>query len=181
MRERAVVERGEHITIAAQSRALLIAVALLAGCGDSAEAPDAAVPDLARPPICTADEIGDAGVPATFANVERIFDGTCATGVCHFTGFSVPQGIGIDLSHGHAYASIVGKVAPDPPNQCGGPIVTPFHPEQSYLMVKLTKAQGEQCNPKGEQMPICDVFACPLDECAIDLVRRWILAGAPPE
>jgi hypothetical protein len=170
-----------------ERRAVLIRAALafalglaLAGCGDSMEPRDASVPDMALPPLCTAEQIGDGGVPATFANVERLFDGYCSMGVCHFPGFTVPQGAGLDLSHGHAYSNIVGKRAADPPNQCGGNIVTPFHPEQSYLMVKITTPSGEQCNPKGSRMPVCDVADCPLDPCVIDLVRRWILSGAPP-
>src|SRR5579871_3062083 len=102
-----------------------LALLLLAGCGDSPSTPhDLAVPDLAQPPICTADEIGDAGIPPTFANVQRIFDTYCSMGICHYPGFSVPGGTGLDLSHTHAYADIVNKTATDPPNQCGGPIVT---------------------------------------------------------
>ena len=151
---------------------------LLAGCGETIDAVDAAAPDEALLPICSADELGDAGVPATFTNVEKIFDRVCANGVCHYPGFSVPGGAGLDLTHGHAYADIVGKIAADPPNQCGGVIVEPARPDESYLMVKLTTPTGRQCNPQGEQMPVCETGSCPLPACEIDLVRRWILAGA---
>jgi hypothetical protein len=154
-------------------------VLLAAGCG-AEHAPDAAVPDLAMP-ICTEGQLGDAGVPGTFANVEKILDRSCAFGVCHFPGFNVPGGPGLDLSHGHAYADLVNRTAADPPNQCGGLLVQPFHPEASYLMVKLTVPTGMQCNPKGEQMPVGEFVFQPLDDCEIDLIRRWIAVGAPSE
>lgn len=141
---------------------------------------DMHIPDMAQPPICAPGEIGDAGIPATWSNVEKVIDQSCAFGVCHFTGFTVPGGDGLDLTHGRAYLDLVNKVAADPPNQCGGPIVTPFRPDQSYLLVKLTVPKGQQCNPKGDQMPIGEVNFQPLDDCQVDVFRRWILSGAPP-
>jgi hypothetical protein len=159
-----------------------LALALFgAGCGDLPQAAnDLHVADLALPPICTAGELGDAGVPATWKNVEQIMDQKCATGVCHFTGFHVVGGLGVDLSHGHAYADLVNQTAIDTPNSCGGPLVKPFDPARSYLMVKLTVPKGMQCDPQGEQMPVTDGLFQPLDDCELDLVRRWIAAGAPP-
>jgi hypothetical protein len=157
----------------------LLLAAALGACGDEGGAADMHVPDMALPPLCTPDEIGDGGIPATWANVETLLDRTCATGVCHFTGFTVPGGAGLDLSHGHAYMDMVNKQPADSPNFCGGTIVTPFRPEQSFLMVKLTVPTGQQCNPKGEQMPVAEIFQ-PLPDCEIDLIRRWILSGAPP-
>jgi len=158
---------------------------LCAGCDQPVEAPlDAVVPDLigfdqAQPAALACDDtmIGDAGVPGTWANVELIIDGNCSMGQCHLPVSTFPA---VDMTHGHAYANIVNKLAPDPANQCGGFIVTPGHPEQSYVMVKLTKGLGMQCNPQGSIMPVGEPFSVPLANCQIDIFRRWILAGAPP-
>ncbi len=163
-----------------RARLLLALTLALPACDDGGAPIDMAVPDLATPPLCTQDQIGDGGIAATWANVEKLVDRTCATGVCHFPGFAVAGGPGLDLSHGHAYADMVNQVPADPPNKCGGTIVKPYHPEQSFLMVKLTVPTGEQCNPVGEQMPVAEIFQ-PLPDCEIDLVRRWILSGAPPQ
>jgi hypothetical protein len=154
--------------------ALVLAVALAACDTPSSSSLDLHVagPDL-HLELCSDDQLGDAGVPPTFANVERIFDTTCAS-LCHIPGF-----IAVDLSHGHAWANLVGRLAPDPPNRCGGPLVTPGDVSRSYLYVKLTRGLGMQCNPQGGLMPVGDPFSTPLPDCQIDLVRRWIEAGAP--
>jgi hypothetical protein len=172
----------------------------LAGCGGTpAQQLDASVPDMTcTEPVycCTDDQVGDAGVAPSWRNVELIFDGSCAMGMCHYPGY-IPNGL--DLTHGHAYANIVNQTPKDTANLCGGIIVKPGHPEQSYLMVKLTApndpncgqpippsvsglpAGTMQCNPKNLLMPIGEPFSCPLANCKLDLFRRWILEGAPPQ
>jgi hypothetical protein len=169
----------------------------LLGCGpDHASELDLGMQDLALPPAlaCTSDQVGDAGVPGTWQNVEVIIESRCSNGMCHYPGYIVG---GLDLTHGNAYVHLVNQTPQDPGNVCGGVIVKPFHPEQSYLLVKLStpvdpqvceavdpKASGlppstMQCNPKGSVMPVGEPFSCPLDNCKIDIFRRWILAGAP--
>jgi len=101
---------------------VLLLVAL-GGCGpDVAKVVDPGMPDIALPPAlaCAPDQLGDAGVPASWANLELIIDNNCGTATCHYPGFPVPGGTGLDLSHGHAYADLVGKTAQDLPNRCGG-------------------------------------------------------------
>jgi hypothetical protein len=161
------------------SPVLLIAFSTgLAACSSPSMARPADLapgPDLM--PVCTN---GGETAPATFANVETIFAQNCG-GACHYTGFTAPGGMGLDLTRGHAYGDIVNQVAPDPPNRCGGPIVTPGDPARSYLLVKLTVPLHMQCNPNGYQMPVTEPFFIPLPDCEIDLIRRWIAAGAPPD
>jgi hypothetical protein len=194
---------------------LIPLLALLFGGCDGSSAVDmaAAPPDLCslcNEPALTCDDtmVGDAGIPGTWRNVELIVDNNCTNGACHYACrptlsgqgtdcFTVPGGMGLVLEHGLAYMNIVDKIAADPPNQCGGVIVKPFHPEQSYLLVKLTTpddpacnqpippevaglpASTMQCNPQGGLMPRGEPFNCPLANCQIDLIRRWIQAGAP--
>jgi hypothetical protein len=200
-------------------RAVVLAIVSLSagpGCNHGEPMPDmsAVAHDMTAPdPVlyCDVTSVGDGGVPATWTNVETIIDNSCNNGMCHYgcrpnlsgTGmdcFTVPGGgVGLDLRHGAAYASLVNQTAPDKANQCGGVLVTPFRPDKSYLMVKLSTpndpvACGQtippevtgipstsmQCNPKGSLMPVTEPFVCPLRNCQIDMIRRWILAGSPP-
>jgi hypothetical protein len=147
------------------------------GCGSSGEAPDAAIPNGsdAAPfvPLCTDDQIGDAGVPATFVHVQRIFNESCAS--CHCC--SDP----LLLTTGMAYAQIVNRKAPSSAagidESCGGVLVKPGDPDASYLYQKISTTSP--C--AGQPMPRAEFQLSPLQECEQDLVRRWILAGAPDD
>jgi hypothetical protein len=124
------------------------------------------IPDLYCPTCyCTPDEIGDAGLPATWRDVQELNEANCAVGYCHYPGVEIPGGPGLDLGHGHAYQNML-------------PILTPYD-LNSYLYIKLTVDYTQQWNPKGHRMPVGEPFDVPLDDCQIDIVRRWILAGAP--
>ena len=145
---------------------------VLAGCGSAASPPDMAVPDLALPPgVCTDPVPPDGGVPPTFANVQKVFDGNCLFS-CHCCSSEV------DLNPGHAWADLVGVTAPSMASAgdltCGT-LVVPGDPTHSYLYQKLT--QAKPCY--GAQMPLSEFGAAMLPACEIDLVRRWIVAGAP--
>jgi hypothetical protein len=169
----------------------------LAGCSsEPAKVVDLGMGDMALAPAlsCTDNQLGDAGVPGTWQNVELIIDNTCNNGACHYPNYISG---GLDLTHGRAYANLVNQTPQVPDDKCGGVIVTPFHPEQSYLMIKLSTPDDTQvcgavnpaasglpstimqCNAKGSVMPVGEPFSCPLPNCQIDLIRRWILAGAP--
>jgi hypothetical protein len=195
----------------------LTALAII-GCSSQEHAPelDMGIPastDMAVEPAlsCSNEMLGDGGVAPSWRNVELIIDNNCNNGMCHYgcrpnlagnamDCFLTKGQVGLNLVHGKAYANIVNQIAPDTANQCGGAIVTPGHPEKSYLMVKLT-AQNDPvgcnqvippdisglppgtmaCNPfpNGTLMPVTEPLICPLRNCQIDLIRRWILSGAP--
>ena len=162
--------------------ALALALAALAlgalafgalGCGGGGAAPaDMAAPDVALPPpLCTDPVPPDGGIPATFANVQQVFDGNCLY-ACHCCNGEV------DLTAGHAWADLVGKTAPatgTPGDQACGTLIVPGDPTHSYLYQKLT--QTKPCF--GAQMPLSDIGSSTLPACQIDLLRRWIAAGAP--
>jgi hypothetical protein len=147
---------------------------LLAGCG-TASAPDASAPDLATEPpdleLCDPSEVGDAGETPSFTNVQRVFDFTCIG--CHCCGDP------LTLSAAVSYGNLINK----PPGNsdirvnesCGGVLVKPGDPSSSYLYQKISNTHPCAGNP----MPLNEFGFEPLPACAQDLVRRWILAGAP--
>lgn len=156
-------------------RALLLLPLLLA-CGADRTAPavDAAVPDAAAPPPAPSDPCADyatdatGAVAASYANMAKLFDDVCAG--CHY-----PNGAGeLDLRSQNAWANLVNRPAL-PQESCGGTLVVPGDPGASYLWQKLSTPTP--CY--GLQMPRSDIGVTPLAGCALDMVRRWIAAGAP--
>ena len=114
-----------------------------------------------------------AGRSVTFARLQaKIFTPSCAITSCHGAAASG----GLTLSAGAAYASLVGVAPTNTSAQSAGLLrVAPGDPDRSFLLRKLegTLAAGE-----GEPMPR---VGATLDPPLIDLVRRWIAAGAPAE
>jgi hypothetical protein len=105
---------------------------------------------------------------ATFAqDVEPILDQGCAISGCHIT--PDPQE-GMDLSEGHAFASIVNV----PANQSSLHRVQPGDPDGSYLIIKL---QGtiDTADGSGSRMPL---NRQPLSAATLDIIRAWIQTGA---
>ena len=107
-----------------------------------------------------------APVKAFAADVQPIFDASCATAKCHAGATAEAN---LDLTGGNAYAALVG-VATD---QCNGNRVrvTASSPADSYLMNKLT-GHG-MCT--GKRMPKDKPALAQTD---IDTVAAWICAGA---
>lgn len=119
------------------------------------------------------EDAADAAAPDTFANVERILSGSCGIPGCHDGS---PGGAPVmqDLRAGHAYASVVGVTAVEQCRDGGMQLrVAPGDAGASYLLHKLT--DDPPC--VGSQMPKSDIPA-ELPACQIDLIRRWIEAGA---
>ncbi len=109
---------------------------------------------------------------ATLAEIQRtIFDPTCATPLCHS---AASRNGNLDLSPGAAYGELV-NVTPDAfaAQNAGLLRVNPGHPENSFLLIKLTGPPRDQ----GSRMPLT---GAPLSNEQIDLVRNWILQGANP-
>lgn len=112
--------------------------------------------------------------PATFADVQAIFDMHC-TG-CHNASAQGLQAYpALSLVAGDAYAGLVGKPADE---ACGGIRVVAGSPETSYLMSKI--GPGMPCD--GEHMPKPFEVGPRFDLAAADLatVRSWIGGGAQP-
>lgn len=168
-----------HVTLrnSVRTAAVVLAGALLLGCGGDEEAdPDTATDTGADLGVDTAPEPdADAGSDATpepdapttptLAEVSStIFTPTCATVGCHGTTF--PQG-GLVLTDGN---DLLDRLLAD--STIGMPQITPGDPANSYLFLKVT---GEflDVGGSGTRMP----SGAPLSESQTDLLRRWILEG----
>ena len=110
---------------------------------------------------------------ATFATLQRkIFTPGCATLSCHGAG----NAGGMTLAAGAAYANLVGVPPSNGAALAAGLLrVAPGDPDRSFLLRKL---EGTLAPDEGQPMPR---VGSPLPPTLIDLVRRWIAAGAPAD
>lgn len=100
----------------------------------------------------------------------HIFTPSCATASCH-AGAS--PSVGLDLSAGRAHANLVGRRSS---TFTAWTRVIPGDAAQSYLVVSLGRAPGPA--PRDGFMPIGG--AEPLCVEKLELIERWIAAGAQP-
>lgn len=112
--------------------------------------------------------ISSRGLPfdPTLAAIQaNIFTPSCALSFCH----GAAETANLHLEEGYSYASLVNV----PSVEVAGALrVEPFDPDASYIICKL-----ENCAwIVGSQMPL---IGGPLDQPTIDVVRTWILMGAP--
>lgn len=106
---------------------------------------------------------------ASFATaVVGVFDKSCALSGCHVDG-SETGDLRLDRNPGDLHESLVGQPSQGAPNMA---LISPNLPGQSYLFLKLTRSTP----PVGAQMPY---GAAPTSAADVQLVLRWILAGAP--
>ncbi len=108
---------------------------------------------------------------SAFDRLQRqIFNRNCLPAGCH--NASSRSG-NMDLSEGAAYDQLVGRVPDNAAAREAGLLrVAPFAPERSFILIKLTApGPGE-----GSRMPL---GAGPLSSADIELIRAWILDGAP--
>lgn len=111
-------------------------------------------------------EVQHPTVTATLTRIQaEIFTPTCATSGCH-SGSNPPDGL--LLTAGNAYANIVDVTAVQNP---GLKRIEPGDPDNSYLVRKI-QGTGIVAN----RMPL---GSAPLTDAEINLVRAWVLDGAP--
>ncbi len=120
------------------------------------------------------------GAPPSFSTeIQPIFNRSCAIGgsTCHgATG----TGAGLRLDSANAYANIVGVTSFEIPM----PLVTAGNPDSSFLLHKVRGSMYTEipaCSSASQNcgvvMPMVGGIMLSADE--IDLIRRWIAAGAP--
>src|SRR5437867_334771 len=110
------------------------------------------------------------GVPTIASLQDQIFSRTCATASCH----DAATAGGLILSEHASFGNLVGVPAANPAAQAAGRLrVVPGDPDQSFLLAKLL---GQLGPGEGSRMPLVGRSLSPA---AIDLIRRWIAAGAP--
>jgi len=115
---------------------------------------------------------GKKGGGTTFATIQKkIFDASCATPTCH--GAAAVSG-GLNLAPGASYGGLVGVLSANPSAGAAGVLrVAPGNPDASFLLQKLS---GNITPAEGVKMPL---VGRPLSPAELDLIRRWIAAGAP--
>lgn len=118
-------------------------------------------------------EPGDDPVPAArFERIQtEIFDANCQSAGCHNPQSRAGN---LVLAAGDSWANLVGIAPNNAIARAAGLLrVTPFEPEQSFLVRKLEgPGDGE-----GSRMPLGQP---PLTADQIALIRAWISEGAPP-
>jgi hypothetical protein len=101
----------------------------------------------------------------------EVFDVNCLSAGCHN---AAGQAAGLILEPSVSYGDLVNVTPTNPTAGAQGLLrVTPDNPEQSYLYVKLL---GPEDPRLGGRMPLGQA---PLADAQIELIRSWILAGAP--
>src|SRR5207244_12827706 len=104
-------------------------------------------------------------------NSQKVLDGTCAPPSGH--GAAAAAG-GLNLAAGSAYGNLVGISAANPAAGAAGVLrVVPGDPDHSFLLQKLL---GQIGAAEGARMPL---VGTPVSPANLDLIRRWIAAGAP--
>lgn len=144
----------------------VLVVSVLGGIGCSS---DEKQPDqiLTETPPLTPIPTG----PSTFQMIQTgLFDASCANSACHA---APTKAGGMDLSTDVSYANLVGVKPQNSAAAAAGMLrVDPSHPENSFILTKLTQPKPEQ----GQRMPR---GLGQLHPEKIEAIRKWIAAGAP--
>jgi mono/diheme cytochrome c family protein len=117
-------------------------------------------------------EAGASDEPSLAEVQEDVFDRRCTSDACHS---AANRAGGLSLSPGDSYAALVGA-APENPSARGAGFVRvkAGSADESFLVAKLT---GDLAAGEGAMMPL---GAPMLSDDELDLIRRWIQAGARP-
>ncbi len=107
----------------------------------------------------------DGGGATLSGHIQPIFDQSCAFAGCHSDN---SPAAGLTLTAGRSRDAMLGVASTQAPDV---PLVTALNPTNSYLMVKLTSM-----GTSGQQMPINGDH---LNESQLEIIRTWILQGAP--
>lgn len=111
-----------------------------------------------------------AGEVSLSRDVQPILDRHCVA--CHL--YESPQG-GLSLEAGDAHGATVGVASSEAPL----PRITPGDPARSYLVHKLRGTQA-RVGGSGAAMPFnADTGGSGLPREELELIERWIRAGAP--
>ncbi len=155
-----------------------VALSILTACGTDLATPG--TNDGGDPgPDGSGTSSGSGGDPATcdpanthadFAYVQdNVFTPSCAVGACH----SATAAAHLDLRAGMAYDALVGVATT---TQSGWVRVVPGDAAASYLAVAIGGTPGPQ--PQNGIMPLGAARLCGPK---VDVIMRWIAAGAPKQ
>jgi len=117
----------------------------------------------------------------TFTQVHKILQTNCAGGSCHQYGGNPSFDVTANAANLHA-ALTTGTPLNPAASAKGDKLVTPGYVDRSFLFRKLSHGLGENNfhialqAPEGSNMP---VGSAALSKPDIELIRQWILFGAP--
>jgi len=119
---------------------------------------------------CAGDGPANTDTAAGFPTIQKqIFDQSCLAGGCHN---SISRAGNLVLVDGQSYQQLVNRQSDNAAaQQAGLARVTPFQPDASFLLIKVTNPAPSQ----GSRMPLS---AAPLSSAQIDMIRQWIAGGA---
>ncbi len=140
--------------------AALALASVLSGCGDEPAPTDAGV------------------LPATFANVQPIFARGCSFRTCH-GGTAAMGELNLGSSPAENYAALVNVASSQVPRMRR---VRPGDPSMSWLIFKIdnTMRSVAECTAPGATCGVSMPERSDLLPASErDLIRRWVLAGAP--
>lgn len=121
---------------------------------------------------CAGDGPPPSAAGGAFDQIQtEIFNPNCLSAGCHN---AQSQAGGLNLTAGVSYGQLVNVLSVNPVAQSLGLLrVEPFDADNSFIVIKLTgPGEGE-----GTRMP---QGMNPLPQSQIDMIRSWILDGAPP-
>ena len=114
------------------------------------------------------------GGGSSLADVQAIFDSRCVS--CHDKSTTgLPRYPQLSLVAADTLAALVNKAASEP---CGGTLVVPGDPDNSYLIHKLSDTTP--CDGMHMPRPFEVLPAPPLTAEQLTTIRSWISAGAKP-
>ena len=144
--------------------AVSLLIGVLSSCGGNGQGLDVNGRPLSE---SGSDNTPDVSTDGAFNQIQaEILTPDCAFSGCH-SGTTSPLGLNLDT--GKSYANLINRES----SQASGVIlVEPDNADASYLIHKL---EGTQSG--GLQMPLAKQ---PLSADKIQLIRNWILDGAPP-
>ncbi|HAC35537.1 MAG TPA: hypothetical protein DCF45_13570 [Gammaproteobacteria bacterium] len=119
--------------------------------------------------IASASSLAGEAAPSLMFDLQPVFDARCVQ--CHL--LESPQG-GLVLENGEAHFNLVDT----PSTQVSMPRVAPGDPQQSYLIHKMRGSHIE-AGGSGQPMPFGNESSVGMPAKEIELIERWITAGAP--
>ncbi|MES2619238.1 MAG: T9SS type A sorting domain-containing protein [Bacteroidota bacterium] len=132
--------------------------------------------------LCLTAATSMVNAQGTFTQIHQILQTNCAGSSCHGAGASNPS-FNVDASESVLYNKLVNGTVINPGVKAGDKLITPGYVDRSFLLRKLIHGLNENnphLNLTGAQEGVGMPYGLPaLPKEQIELVRQWILFGAP--
>ncbi len=130
--------------------------------------------------LCLIVAVSSVSAQGTFTQIHQILQTSCAGSSCHQYGGN--PSFDVTLSDAALYAQLMGTPLNPAARDSGNKLITPGYVDRSFLLKKIVHGLNEN-NPHLALTPL-EGAAMPsglpaLTKTQIELVRQWILFGAP--